>query len=106
MWYEWHAESFLTVPRKATSNDDMLLQAGFPSPALGSPAPPSPMVDHDPFTTPSKQSRVAGNGNGAMMTPAATSSKQLASREMEFELVKIGHTSLHNPGGRSSWIGL
>lgn len=23
-----------------------------------------------------------------------------------FEVVKIGHTSLHNPGGRSSWIGL
>jgi len=24
----------------------------------------------------------------------------------EYETVKIGHTSLHNPGGRSSWIGL
>jgi len=23
-----------------------------------------------------------------------------------FGVVKIGHTSLHNPGGRSSWIGL
>lgn len=23
-----------------------------------------------------------------------------------FETVKIGQTSLHNPGGRSSWIGL
>ena len=24
----------------------------------------------------------------------------------EYVTVKIGHTSLHNPGGRSSWIGL
>ena len=23
-----------------------------------------------------------------------------------YEVVKIGQTSLHNPGGRSSWIGL
>lgn len=24
----------------------------------------------------------------------------------DYEIVKVGHTSLHNPGGRSSWIGL
>jgi protein arginine N-methyltransferase 5 len=29
-----------------------------------------------------------------------------ASAAIGFEVVKIGHTSLHNPGGRSSWIGL
>lgn len=26
--------------------------------------------------------------------------------ELGYEMVKIGHTSLHNPNGRSSWIGL
>ncbi|KAH6913038.1 shk1 kinase-binding protein 1 [Coprinopsis sp. MPI-PUGE-AT-0042] len=30
----------------------------------------------------------------------------IMSSELEYESVKIGHTSLHNPGGRSSWIGL
>jgi protein arginine N-methyltransferase 5 len=31
---------------------------------------------------------------------------KVVEREKEERLVKIGQTSLHNPGGRSSWIGL
>jgi protein arginine N-methyltransferase 5 len=55
---------------------------------------PSPLADDDTF----------------FRTPAP-SQKQLPIRSAslgggEYEVVKIGHTSLHNPGGRSSWIGL
>lgn len=56
---------------------------------------PSPLADDDAF----------------FRTPAQ-SQKHLSQRAASlgggggYEVVKIGHTSLHNPSGRSSWIGL
>ncbi|KAF6757275.1 shk1 kinase-binding protein 1 [Ephemerocybe angulata] len=99
VWYEWHAESFLSVPGKSTSNDELLLSAGPRSPAFSEGTPLSPMADReDPFLVDSGLSR------SATLPPA--SSTMFHNRELGYELVKIGHTSLHNPGGRSSWIGL
>ncbi|KAJ7227136.1 PRMT5-domain-containing protein [Mycena pura] len=91
VWYEWHAEAFLNVnaipfdtevpvpsPRSAT-----LANGGsfFSSPPTNT---PSPLIDaNDAFAFDRRASIESGS-----------------------RLIKIGHTSLHNPGGRSSWIGL
>lgn len=40
------------------------------------------------------------------LIPRSTLSVQETPERSTARLVKIGHTSLHNPGGRSSWIGL
>ncbi|TEB34666.1 shk1 kinase-binding protein 1 [Coprinellus micaceus] len=100
VWYEWHAESFLSVPQTNSSNEDLLLSPyGVHAPLFPGGAPPSPMADReDPFLLDSQPRRSATLPTSA--TPGALA------KELEFELVKIGHTSLHNPGGRSSWIGL
>jgi len=53
-----------------------------------------------------------GNGEGSMKGDQSSELKRLNKNVpmlragAGFEVVKIGHTSLHNPGGRSSWIGL
>ena len=57
--------------------------------------PPSPLVDaiDNPFVVSSDQ--------------ISKESKRVGeSSKVETGVVKIGQTSLHNPGGRSSWIGL
>jgi len=46
---------------------------------------------------------VKGSESGGLRTPGRLNRSVPGSG---FEVVKIGHTSLHNPGGRSSWIGL
>jgi protein arginine N-methyltransferase 5 len=95
VWYEWYAESFFWVqhpPPPVDSSTPLSPAASF----LGSPRPypsiPSPLVDAvDTFAFPEKKEKA----------PAA---------EVEVPegigMVKIGQTSLHNPSGRSSWIGL
>ncbi|KAG8763650.1 methyltransferase protein [Ceratobasidium sp. 423] len=90
VWYEWMAESFLpcivaskpaVVPSPARSNTLGV--------SLGNQLLPSPMLD-------------APSGWGGQ-----TRSDSFFSAEGERELrVKIGQTALHNPAGRSSWIGL
>lgn len=59
--------------------------------------PPSPLVDaiDNPF----------------LLVSGDQLSKEVAKRvgegsKVETGVVKIGQTTLHNPGGRSSWIGL
>lgn len=93
VWYEWHAESFLSIPKRTANTDDLLLQPtrGPPSPMASiNGFPASPIMDSaDPFGDHFRR-----KGSFSM------------SSENEYESVKIGHTSLHNPGGRSSWIGL
>jgi len=55
---------------------------------------------------------VRGNGEGSAQGNQSGGLKRLNKNVpmlhagAGFEVVKIGHTSLHNPGGRSSWIGL
>ncbi|RDB25973.1 Protein arginine N-methyltransferase 5 [Hypsizygus marmoreus] len=90
VWYEWHAESFLSSP--SIANPDPALSR---SSSLGSviSAQPSvghlsPLIDADD-TTFLEKTRLPEDS-------AITA----------YETVKIGQTALHNPGGRSSWIGL
>jgi protein arginine N-methyltransferase 5 len=95
VWYEWYAESFLSVGMLsplsvltyATKSTSPLGNGSYTfPPPTSQPAPPSPLVDA--VDSPRKDSvRMGDSANGA-------------------GIVKTGQTSLHNPGGRSSWIGL
>ncbi|KDN44206.1 hypothetical protein RSAG8_05679, partial [Rhizoctonia solani AG-8 WAC10335] len=89
VWYEWMAESFLpcvvagrptVVPSPTRSNTLGV--------SLGNQFLPSPMLD-------------APSGWGQARSDSYFSAE--GERELR---VKIGQTSLHNPAGRSSWIGL
>ena len=106
VWYEWHAESFLTIPVAASDNSmastaaERLLSSFF-APSSGGSLPsanaPSPLIDAaEPL--PSFESRAS--------IPRAREPSSMIEEEMGYDIVKIGHTSLHNPAGRSSWIGL
>jgi type II protein arginine methyltransferase len=99
VWYEWYAESFLWA-RPAIADKDQ------PSPLppasaslLRSPSSPynpmpSPLLDAiDMFTFPDKRERQTPVPEDTFATDG-------------LRMVKIGQTSLHNPSGQSSWIGL
>ncbi|KAA1467478.1 PRMT5-domain-containing protein [Dentipellis sp. KUC8613] len=98
VWYEWYAESFLPVFRPlADSRKDG----------------PAPSVDgrgsfiaatSTPFATPSPLLDALDNPFIAS-NPHVTKKPEDVTK-IETGVVKIGQTSLHNPGGRSSWIGL
>ena len=104
VWYEWHAESFLEIPSAVSeipmspSGAERLLSGFFTPSGNGGPLPsasaPSPLIDAtEPL--PSFMSRASISREPSLMI-----------EEAGYDIVKIGHTSLHNPGGRSSWIGL
>lgn len=102
VWYEWHAESFLTIPITPGNRDELsssLHSGGGGQSLVHSPlSMPSPLADDESFFWNAK-------------TPARAPHQQLPRRAstvagLGYEVVKIGHTNLHNPGGRSSWIGL
>ncbi|KAK1224056.1 hypothetical protein PQX77_008386 [Marasmius sp. AFHP31] len=97
VWYEWHAESFLSI--QGTSFE---LSTSLSTPSLGStpransiltmspsPAAPSPLID-------------------AIEIPLErrAQKEELEPSRMMNGLLKIGHSGLHNADGRSSWIGL
>lgn len=101
VWYEWSAEAFLPVPRAdlvplaparraslvaqspLPSHASLLSLSGSRSGAL------SPMIDADSSFSIASLPDVAPSSSAGRMT-----------------IVKIAQTGLHNPGGRSSWIGL
>ncbi|KAJ6505960.1 PRMT5-domain-containing protein [Mycena vulgaris] len=96
VWYEWHAEAFMNlVSASAAENEAPMaspLSASFSNGGSFFASPsrntPSPLIDaNDGFMFDRRSS---------MREPVEAGSR----------VVKIGHTSLHNPGGRSSWIGL
>ena len=76
VWYEWYAESFLRLP---------------PSRAGGA----------EEVSAESDTASVFGSHSAPAVSEMATKMGGMA-----VEMVKIGQTSLHNPDGRSSWIGL
>ncbi|KAF5377338.1 hypothetical protein D9757_008023 [Collybiopsis confluens] len=92
VWYEWHAESFLgslpSTPSTATSGSQPRPLSFTGSPTIGVPSPLIDAVDLAP-----RSSITFRDLPERTALTAAT-------------LVKIGHTSLHNASGRSSWIGL
>lgn len=102
VWYEWYTESFLPVlrpPVETTKVGPVPRVDGYGSFVTAASthfAPPSPLID-------------------AIDNPVVISSDQVSkevkrveevSKKVETGVVKIGQTTLHNPGGRSSWIGL
>ena len=98
VWYEWYAEAFLALP-----GSSMVLDKG--TPRTESP-PESTMNLLSPVgSIVSTASSAIGDAedNGESLFARALDSDPDLSR---IGLVKIGQTSLHNPGGRSSWIGL
>ncbi|KAG6861031.1 hypothetical protein C0995_004734 [Termitomyces sp. Mi166 len=81
VWYEWHAESFLSSPVAQSES-----QSAASVPASPSDTVFSPLIDAD--------------------DPMRGRFQVFDTATPVYETVKIGQTSLHNPGGRSSWIGL
>ncbi|KAJ9098885.1 hypothetical protein QFC19_006223 [Naganishia cerealis] len=101
VWYEWHAESFLSfhgsvshqmgngyTPSSAgsISGGRVVSHASNASGGMGMPLH-SPMMDAPNSPLPVSAGLGGGSGGGD-------------------HRIKIGQTALHNPGGRSSWIGL
>ncbi|KZT07625.1 PRMT5-domain-containing protein [Laetiporus sulphureus 93-53] len=95
VWYEWYAEAFLPVPGATsvrptfTEEDRRLSNLSISStPSLSS----SPLIDAVDVSRLEEGSEILGEGG--------------AGEKAQIGLIKIGQTSLHNPRGRSSWIGL
>lgn len=87
VWYEWFVEAF--YPTSVSSTDPPHSPSGVAHMSdTNAPPPPSPMVDA-PALAPEGRFEDTREGEATV--------------EMR---VKIGQSSLHNPGGRSSWIGL
>lgn len=97
VWYEWYVEAFLPMPGVASAearpkdDDGQFLPVDPGQGALfGSPSlPHSPLAD----------ALDAGEGTAKAVPVIETQGGEIS-------LIKINQTSLHNPGGRSSWIGL
>jgi protein arginine N-methyltransferase 5 len=95
VWYEWYAESFLpvfSIPSSPEHSEDTSGDGSFFACTSAHVAVPSPVIDAiDAF-------------------PSLDRSESRKSEEESLKstagVIKIGQTSLHNPGGRSSWIGL
>lgn len=105
VWYEWCAEAFLPLPGTSvlpekpkalanTEDDTSQLLAPLTTPTIIH----SPLADADDSTSAFTSEKISLG-----CPPDESGSEGAGSR---IGLVKIGQTSLHNPGGRSSWIGL
>lgn len=99
VWYEWYAEAFLSLPDA--------------SPLVSVTSPPR--QEFARLQVPGAGERVAIEGSPFIdnvempetpVTPRTDAGGYYGSDSSEIRLVKIGQTSLHNPAGRSSWIGL
>ncbi|KAG9314881.1 protein arginine N-methyltransferase [Chiua virens] len=95
VWYEWYAESYLPVANASAAVEETEDTSGSDGPSFSSTstyvAVPSPIVDAvDVF--PLEVRPESRRGSAEVKVPCG--------------VVKIGQTALHNPGGRSSWIGL
>lgn len=102
VWYEWYAESFMPVfktPPPAETSDDTYTVNGrgsFFASASTPIATPSPLIDAVDV-----QAQVWDKRNSWNSWISGDEFKKA-----DLGVVKIGQTSLHNPGGKSSWIGL
>lgn len=112
VWYEWHAESFLVIPPTAGIGTG---EGSFMSPLTplgnfgGLPvSTPSPIQDLIEFVPHGRVPRDRRSGDSLKSTNSRESMGGLGGLGLGLgsRVVKIGQTSLHNPGGRSSWIGL
>ncbi|KAF7965889.1 hypothetical protein HWV62_41010 [Athelia sp. TMB] len=100
VWYEWYAESFMPVfntPTDGTVDDSESVMSNHESFFASLPthmATPSPLID----AIDAQQAGIKERRN----TWASVDSFKRG----DLGVVKIGQTSLHNAGGKSSWIGL
>ncbi|KAI9512048.1 PRMT5-domain-containing protein [Russula earlei] len=103
VWYEWYAESFLPVLRPSTEMPKVGPlprvdgQGSFVTATSTSFVPPSPLIDaiDNPFQV-----------SGDQLSKEVVMRRSGEVSKLETGVVKIGQTTLHNPGGRSSWMGL
>lgn len=104
MWYEWYAESFLPVLRSPTETPKVGPlprvdgHGSFVTATSAQIVPPSPLIDAIDIDNPFLDS-------GDSLPKDVTKRIGEVSK-IETGVVKIGQTMLHNPGGRSSWMGL
>ena len=104
VWYEWYAEAFLPVPSSSVSSPiwkDTMSPLS-PSPDSGVFLSPTPVYTPTMLTSP-----LLDVPHLTLDVPGSASTSLRDGRPKEgVSLVKISQTALHNPGGRSSWIGL
>ncbi|KAH7106503.1 PRMT5-domain-containing protein [Auriculariales sp. MPI-PUGE-AT-0066] len=107
VWYEWFTETFL--PRSATASASSLPNAFTPG-GLMSPTPqsaypaPSPLLDA-PANAAAWFADRSATSTPQPMTGYPHPRLSIDGEEMETR-IKVGQTALHNPSGRSWWIGL
>ncbi|KAL0954806.1 hypothetical protein HGRIS_003752 [Hohenbuehelia grisea] len=120
VWYEWYAEAFMALPHSdgtaspasptSTTSTPVRHRSGSQvamyQPFMTSPSPSPGMMGGSPMmdAIDSPTMAEAPVRRGSESNTHITRSPERLGRERP--LVKIGQTSLHNPGGRSSWIGL
>lgn len=126
VWYEWYAEAFLPVqqPVQPTASVTVLAPPASGGSAFGYGVAANQSHNHLPRSA-SPSPRVNGAGTLTLVAPptptSVTRSPLVDAVDLSFTsdrsasperdelgagVVKIGQTSLHNPGGRSSWYGL
>ncbi|TCD60480.1 methyltransferase protein [Steccherinum ochraceum] len=104
VWYEWYAEAFLALP-----GSSMILERSTPTSDSPSEDAMGLLSPSKPLTSSSSISSAIIDADDYALTSPTFSSNVVMDDETSLGrigLVKIGQTSLHNPGGRSSWIGL
>jgi protein arginine N-methyltransferase 5 len=91
VWYEWYAEVFLPG-----------------SPSQTDPSPSTPLSARSPATPPRRVSSFMFMGSPMLDAPTSIDGGLGVSSDPADpnSRIKIGQTTLHNAGGRSSWIGL
>ncbi|WWC58407.1 uncharacterized protein I303_100947 [Kwoniella dejecticola CBS 10117] len=95
IWYEWSVESYLSVSQHIPSSAGSLTPNGsrhVSTSGNGLGGQPSPLMDA-PFSP-----GFSSNGSHAL--------SQQNGPMGELNRIKIGQTSLHNPAGTHSWVGL
>ena len=101
VWYEWYAELFMPVfntPMEGTADDSESVMSNHESFFASLPthmATPSPLID----AIDAQQAAVKKERRNTWASVDSFKRGDLG-------VVKIGQTSLHNAGGKSSWIGL
>ena len=103
VWYEWHAEAFLPLPQLA------MALVGERSQAQGTPSKRYSSLSGTPSLAPSSLADADDLGS-LVASPSRIVFEVAGDEQIEsdarFGLIKVGQTALHNPKGRSSWIGL
>lgn len=104
VWYEWYAEAFLALPGSSMVLDKPTPKTESPTDESAGLLPPDKSI----ASTSSVSSAIVDADESVVVSPTFSENVMMYEEAnlSRIGLVKIGQTSLHNPGGRSSWIGL